>query len=125
MKYHASECLTFPILGTSALRGDRLAFDPGRRKRRVICREVCECFSEYNVLVGGASSFDVAPKPCNKYYASDLRCKENGYSHDEVVFVGDDYGMGGNDGSVYPADFHFVRIDDYRAFCDVMATWAE
>ena len=55
----------------------------------------------------------------------DLYCKEKGYSHDEVVFVGDDYGMGGNDGSVYPADFHFVRIDNYRAFCDVMATWAE
>jgi len=29
------------------------------------------------------------------------------------VFVGDDYGPGGNDESVYLSDFHFVKVDDY------------
>ena len=39
---------------------------------------------------------------------------EDGYSHGEVIFVGDDYGTGGNDESVYRSDFGFICIDDYR-----------
>ena len=56
----------------------------------------------------------MAPKPYNKYYALDLYCRENGYTHDEVIFVGDDYGEGGNDESVYLSDFGFVKIDNYE-----------
>ena len=64
--------------------------------------------------MGGSSSFDMAPKPFDKYYALDLYCKENGISHDQVVYVGDDYGPGGNDESVYKSDITFVKVDDYQ-----------
>ncbi len=114
VEFHPSGCVTFPILGTAAKQEDKLAFDPDRAKRRKIYAEVCEVFSEYIVFVGGSSSFDMAPKPYNKYYALDLYCKEKGYAHDEVVFVGDDYGMGGNDESVYVSDFGFICVDDYE-----------
>lgn len=114
VEFHPSGCVTFPILGTAAKAEDKLAFDPDRAKRRKIYDEVCEVFNEYVVFVGGSSSFDMAPKPYNKYYALDLYCKEKGLSHDEVVFVGDDYGMGGNDESVYLSDFGFVCVDDYQ-----------
>jgi len=120
VEYHASGCVTFPILGTKADINDKLAFDPDRVKRRKIYADVCETFPEYTVFVGGSSSFDMAPKPYNKYYALDLYCKEHGYAHDEVAYVGDDYGMGGNDESVYLSDFNFVTIDDYRDFPKVM-----
>ena len=63
----------------------------------------------------------MAPKPYNKYYALDLYCREHGIAHDEVVFVGDDYGEGGNDESVYKSDFGFLKIDDYRDFPSVVA----
>ena len=111
------------MLGTKAAQADKLAFDPDRKKRRAFYKEVCDTFSDYNVFVGGSSSFDMAPKPFNKYYALDLWCKENGYTHDEVVFVGDDYGVGGNDESVYLSDFGFARIDDYTRFDEVVAPW--
>jgi hydroxymethylpyrimidine pyrophosphatase-like HAD family hydrolase len=68
------------------------------------------------VFVGGSSSFDMAPKPYNKYYALDLYCKEKGIAHDEAAFVGDDYGLGGNDESVYKSDFNFVCVDNYLDF---------
>ena len=83
-----------------------------------ILNEVTELFSDYNVFVGGSSSFDMAPKPFNKYYALDKHCKELGILHDEVVFVGDDYGPGGNDESVYLSDFNFIKIDNYLEFKD-------
>lgn len=114
VQYHPSGCLTFPILGTKADLPDKLAFDPDRSKRRAFYEEVVELFPEYVVFVGGSSSFDMAPKPYNKYYALDLYCKENGLTHDQVVYVGDDYGQGGNDESVYLSDFTFVKVDDYR-----------
>lgn len=113
VEFHPSGCVTFPILGTAADSAEKLAFDPDRVKRRRIYREVCDVFSDYTVFVGGTSSFDMAPKPYNKYYALDLYCKEQGLAHDEVLFVGDDYGEGGNDESVYRSDFGFIPVDDY------------
>lgn len=121
VEYHPSGCLTFPVLGTKAVQADKLAFDPDRAKRRKIYAEVCETFPEYCVFVGGSSSFDMAPKPYNKFYALDLYCRENGLAHDEVLFIGDDYGTGGNDESVYLSDIPFLCVDDYTAFSDLAA----
>ena len=121
VEYHPSGCLTFPILGTKAVQADKLAFDPDRAKRRRIYAEVCEAFSDYCVFVGGSSSFDMAPKPYNKFYALDLYCKENGLAHENVLFIGDDYGTGGNDESVYLSDIPFLCVDDYTTFPDLAA----
>lgn len=120
VEYHPSGCLTFPCLGTKAKQEDKLAFDPDRAKRRRIYTEVCETFPDYCVFVGGSSSFDMAPKPYNKFYALDLYCKEYGFSHDEVLFIGDDYGTGGNDESVYASDIPFLCVDDYRMFPELV-----
>lgn len=116
VEYHPSGCVTFAILGTKANATDKLSFDPDRKKRRAIYNEIVEAFPEYTVFVGGSSSFDMAPKPYDKRYALEIYCAEKCYSPDEVVFIGDDYGEGGNDESVYKSDFGFITIDDYRTF---------
>ena len=116
VEYHPSGCLTFPILGTKAAQADKLAFDPDRTKRRRIYAQVCAAFPEYCVFVGGSSSFDMAPRPFNKLYALDLYCREQGIAHDNVLFIGDDYGTGGNDESVYLSDVPFLCVDDYTTF---------
>ena len=120
VEYHPSGCVTFPCLGTKALQEDKLAFDPDRSKRRAFYADVCHVFEDYVVFVGGSSSFDMAPKPYDKRYALDLFCKENGLDHENVVYIGDDYGPGGNDESVYLSDFPYLTIDDYRSFPDVI-----
>lgn len=125
VEFHPSGCVTFPCLGTKAVSEDKLAFDPDREKRRAIYDEVCQVFSDYTVFVGGSSSFDMAPAPYNKYYALDLFCKENGLSHENVVYIGDDYGPGGNDESVYLSDFPYLTIDDYSTFPQTVAPLLE
>lgn len=115
-EFHPSGCVTFPILGTKAKQEDKLAFDPDRKKRRAIYEDVVSTFSDYCVFVGGSSSFDMAPKPYDKFHALDRYCKENGYAHDQVVYIGDDYGQGGNDEAVYKSDFHYITIDNYLDF---------
>ena len=121
VEYHASGCVTFPVLGTAAKIEDKLAFDPDRSKRRAIYEDVKATFSDYTVFVGGSSSFDMAPAPFNKAYALAKYCEERGIAHDEVVYVGDDYGSGGNDESVYLSDFNFLTIDNYLDFPKVMS----
>ncbi len=120
VEYHASGCVTFPLLGTKAKQEDKLSFDPDRSRRRKFYADVKEVFNDYIVFVGGSSSFDMAPAPYNKAYALAKYCEENGIAHDEVAFVGDDYGEGGNDESVYLSDFNFIKIDNYLDFPEVM-----
>ena len=120
VEYHSSGCVTFPVLGTKAKQEDKLAFDPDRKKRRAIYEDVKSVFSDYTVFVGGSSSFDMAPFPFDKAYALGKYCDERGIKHSEVVYIGDDYGEGGNDESVYKADFNYFKIDNYRDFPEVV-----
>ena len=120
VEYHASGCVTFPVLGTKAALADKLAFDPDRSKRRAIYEDVKATFPEYTVFVGGSSSFDMTPAPYSKGYALEKYCQEHGLTKDQVCYVGDDYGPGGNDESVYLSDFNFLTIDDYLDFPNVV-----
>ena len=61
----------------------------------------------------------MAPTPFDKAYALDLYCKEKGIRHDEVVYIGDDYGKGGNDESVFLADYNYLKIDNYTKLAEV------
>ena len=115
VEFHPSGCVTFPMLGTKAAIADKLLYDPTREKRRAIYEIVDEAFPEYSVFVGGSSSFDMVPRPYNKYYALDLFCREEGFSHDEVVYFGDDYGKGGNDTCVFESDISCVKVDRYTS----------
>ena len=121
VEFHASGCVTFPLLGTKAKQEDKLAFDPDRSRRRAFYQEVVHTFPEFVTFVGGSSSLDFAPKPYNKYHALDLYCQEHGLSHENVLFVGDDYGPGGNDESVYVSDIPFLCVDDYTTFPDLIS----
>ena len=120
VEYHASGAVTFPILGTKAKQEDKLAFDPDRSKRRAIYEDVKQVFSDYIVFVGGSSSFDMTPAPYSKGYALEKYCQEHGLTKDQVCYVGDDYGPGGNDESVLLAGFPFIKIDDYHDFPKLM-----
>ena len=113
VEFHASGCVTYPLLGTDAALADKLAFDPDRSRRRAIYEDVKAAFPDYTVFIGGSSSFDFAPYPFNKYYSLDRYCKAFGLEHNEVLYCGDDYGPGGNDEAVYRSDIPFLCVDDY------------
>lgn len=120
VEFHSSGCISLPLLGTAAQINKKLVFDPKREKRLRIYEDVKQVFSEYTVFLSGSSSFDLVPPPYDKYYALDRYCQQQGISHEQVVYVGDDYGVGGNDESVYLSDIFFLPIKDYRTFPQVM-----
>ena len=106
--------VVFALIGTKAKIEDKLAFDPTREKRRKFYEDVKSTFTDFNVFIGGSSSFDMAPKPYNKYYALKKYMALFGYSEDEVLYVGDDYGYGGNDECIYNSPIKFCTVDDYN-----------
>jgi hydroxymethylpyrimidine pyrophosphatase-like HAD family hydrolase len=125
VEFHPSGMVTFGLLGTKALKEDKVKFDPDRAKRRAMYREVCEIFKDYSVYIGGSTSFDFAGKSYNKYDATLDWAKRHGYTLDDIVFIGDDFADGGGDSHVRTKDktkvggyprMDYIVINDYRKF---------
>ena len=116
LEFHASGMVTFGLLGTSPEQERKIAFDPDRKKRRAMYKEVCEIFKDYSVFIGGSTSFDFAGKRYNKYDAIMDYAKRHGYKQDEIVFIGDDFGDGGGDSHVRIKGMDYIEVEDYRDF---------
>jgi hydroxymethylpyrimidine pyrophosphatase-like HAD family hydrolase len=116
VEFHTSGVVTFPLLGTAARLDKKLAYDPDRKKRRQYYDKVRSTFKDYTVVIGGTSSFDIVPKPYCKLYSLDRYIKDKKISREQIIFFGDDYGIGGNDEDIYKSDIQFVTIDDYKEF---------
>jgi len=116
LEFHASGMVTFGLLGTKPSAEHKVAFDPDRKKRRAMYKEVCEIFKDYSVYIGGSTSFDFAGKQYNKYDATLDWAKRHGYALEDVVFVGDDFADGGGDSHVRIKGMDHIVINDYRNF---------
>lgn len=114
VEYHPSGAVTFPLIGTAAKLEDKLSFDPDGSKRRAIYPAVAAAFSEYNCFVGGSSSFDIVKKQYDKYRALMEYAANEGIAKKDILFVGDDFGKGGNDEQVKLGGIECVTVKDYR-----------
>lgn len=114
VEFHSTGMVTFPLLGTKADIEAKIAFDPTREKRKVLYPEVLELFPDYTVYIGGSSSFDFTAKKYNKYDAILAYAKENGYTKDEILYIGDDFGDGGGDSHVRIGGLDYIEILDYK-----------
>ena len=116
LEFHASGMVTFGLLGTTPSAEHKVKFDPDRKKRKAMYKEVCEIFKDYSVFIGGSTSFDFAGRQYNKYDAIMDYAKRNGYALDEIVFIGDDFGDGGGDSHVRLKGMDYIEIGDYCDF---------
>ena len=121
LEIHPTGALTFPVLGTAAKIEDKLAYDPDRSKRRAMYSFVKEVFSDYNVMVGGSSSFDIVPGQYGKLNAIKRFLKNEGIGVESVVYCGDDYYEGGNDYDVFTGGIPFIKVDDYQTVAETVA----
>lgn len=121
VEFHPAGMVTFCLLGTPAPIDEKIAFDPTREKRRVLYPEVLELFPDHSVYIGGSSSFDFTPKQYNKYDAIMKYAAENGYSKEEILYVGDDFEDGGGDSHIRIYGMDYICIDDYRKTPEILA----
>lgn len=120
IEFHKTGMVTFGLLGTAAPVELKHEFDPDRSKRRVMYEEVCSLFPDYSVYIGGSSSFDFSGGRYNKYDATLNYALEHGYTLDQILFVGDDFGNGGGDSHVRIKGMDYVQIDDYRRTPEIL-----
>ena len=121
VEFHATGMVTFALLGTKADVADKIAFDPDRKKRKVLYPEVLEIFNNYTVYIGGSSSFDFSAKKYNKYDAIMEYAQAHGYEKDEILYVGDDFGDGGGDSHVRIGGIDYVEISNYNDTAEKLA----
>ena len=121
LEFHPSGMVTFCLIGSGAKVEDKVVFDPDRSKRRVLYDEVCSLFPEHVVYIGGSSSFDFAPKQYNKYDSIMKYASEHGYSLDEILFIGDDFGDGGGDSHVRIKGMDYVQVDDHTKLPEILS----
>lgn len=120
VEFHESGMITFGLLGTQADKEAKLTFDPDKKKRQAMYAEVCDIFKDYAVYIGGTTSFDLAEKKFNKYDATLRYAKEHGFTKDQVLFVGDDFGDGGGDSHIRLGGMDYIQIYDYATFPERM-----
>ena len=120
LEFHSTGALTFPVLGTKADLADKLAYDPDRSKRRIMYPFVKQVFFDYNVMIGGSSSFDIVPGKYGKLNAIRRYLAENGMNEQEIIYCGDDYCEGGNDYDVYAGGIPFVKVDHYDQIGEIL-----
>ena len=65
--------------------------------------------------------FDFAPKQYNKYDSIMKYASEHGYTEDEILFVGDDFGDGGGDSHVRIFGMDYVQVDDYTQLPQILS----
>ena len=70
-------------------------------------------FPGFNVFIGGSSSFDIVKEQFNKYNALTNYMERHNLTKDEVMYVGDDFGEGGNDEQIRTGGLNYTVIDDY------------
>ena len=121
LEFHASGMVTFGLLGTKPSAEHKVAFDPDRKKRRAMYKEVCEIFKDFSVYIGGSTSFDFAGLQYNKYDATLSWAQRHGYSLEDVVFVGDDFADGGGDSHVRIKGMDHLVVTDFRKFPQVVS----
>jgi glycerophosphoryl diester phosphodiesterase/hydroxymethylpyrimidine pyrophosphatase-like HAD family hydrolase len=121
LEFHASGMVTFGLLGTKPSAERKISFDPDRKKRRAMYKEVCEIFKDFSVYIGGSTSFDFAGPQYNKYDATLSWALRHGYTLEDIVFIGDDFADGGGDSHVRIKGMDHLVVTDFRRFPQVVS----
>jgi len=110
---HSTGMITFALLGTEADIKEKMTFDIDKQKRLKMLPDLTQHLPEYEVLIGGTSSFDILPKGYDKSYAvNKILEKYKKIDKKEVIFIGDDWNISGNDFGVKTTGVRCVKISN-------------
>jgi HAD superfamily hydrolase (TIGR01484 family) len=104
--------ITFAAYGSQAPLPLKSAWDPDRAKRLNMISVLAKLIPEFEVRTGGTSSIDVTRKGIDKAYGIMQMEKHLGSPRSTMLFVGDDFGEGGNDAPVIATGVEVVEVTD-------------
>lgn len=107
--------ITYSALGQQAPVAAKYEWDPDGSKKRKLRDHVAGQLPDLEVRVGGSTSVDVTRKGIDKAYGIGVLMERLGVGPDELLFVGDRLGEGGND---YPVRSLGVRCVEVTGWPD-------
>ncbi|MSU56426.1 MAG: HAD-IIB family hydrolase [Candidatus Taylorbacteria bacterium] len=104
--------VTFSAHGSTAPLHIKETWDPDRSKRLRMIELLQKHIPHHEIRTGGTTSIDVTRKGIDKAYGIIQMERHLGISRDEIVFVGDDLGPGGNDHPVIATGVANIEVTD-------------
>ena len=104
--------ITFAACGSDAPLAIKSVWDPDRNKRLKMIEVLYRFLPEFELRTGGSNSIDVTRKGIDKAYGIKQMEKHLGLSRNEILFIGDDLGPGGNDAPVKDIGVDCVSVVD-------------
>lgn len=104
--------ITFSAHGSVAPLHIKSVWDPDRKKRLAMIAVLEKMIPEFEIRTGGTTSIDVTRKGIDKAYGIMQMEKHLGVLREEMAFVGDDLGPGGNDYPVIATGVSIVEVTD-------------
>lgn len=114
--------ITFSALGQEAPAEKKYEWDPDTKKRQEIRTIVVEELDDYEVRIGGTTSIDVTKPGIDKAYGMEKLMQELEISKDDILFVGDKLGEGGNDYPVKAMGIDTIAVDGWEDTALVIET---
>lgn len=94
---HRGSQVTLSALGQQAPLTEKLAWDPERTKRPVLHAAIAKRLPEYDVRMGGSTSFDVTRQGINKAFGVRKLSEHLSIPTTDMLYIGDALFPGGND----------------------------
>lgn len=98
------------------------AWDPDNSKKNRIRQYAAPLLEEFEVRVGGLTSIDVTRPGIDKAYGMQKLVELLGITKEEILFIGDRLGEGGNDYPVKAMGIDCIEISDWRGTALVIET---
>lgn len=102
--------VTFAAYGSTAPLSLKSAWDPDRSKRLKMIGVLARLIPEFEIRTGGTTSIDVTRKGIDKAHSIRQMEKHLGISRQDMVFVGDDLCVGGNDYPVISTGVEIIEV---------------
>jgi len=106
--------ITFSILGRNAPPDKKYAYDPDKKKRKVLSEYLETLINPemYETTTGGTTSLNITLKGKDKCSALRMFMDLNGFLEDEVLFFGNELQPGGNDYSAIRSGVRCIEVQN-------------
>lgn len=113
--------ISFAALGVDAPHDAKAAWDPRRKKRKKLVRELKKRLKGFEVYIGGRATIDITKKGVSKARGVRWLASRLGVDPKDMLFVGDSLLPGGNDAAVLETKIETVQVrhpEDTAAYID-------
>ena len=104
--------VTLSALGQRAPLTEKKVWDIDHTKRHALQELLAKKLPKYLVGIGGITSIDVTKRGIDKAYGIRQLCKRLHIEESDVLYIGDELGVGGNDEAVYKTKARVRNVED-------------